>query len=100
GGDYLDLNLPLLFPNGCMSLRIPNVPGTNIPLPSGWRIYVESGRYPAPPNEAVMTRFNKRWNGNILMVKHRRNSDYVNYVTRKEDDFAHVILSLWVLRLL
>ncbi|KAJ7773130.1 hypothetical protein B0H16DRAFT_1305173 [Mycena metata] len=96
--DYLDLYLPFLFPNGYTSMRIANIPGTNMPLPSGWRIYVESGRYPSPPNEAIMTAFKTRWNGNILMVKHRRNSDLVNYVTRKEDDFAYTILSLWVPR--
>ncbi|KAJ7436454.1 hypothetical protein B0H11DRAFT_1936658 [Mycena galericulata] len=94
--ELVDLNLPAIFPRGCYSMRINRVPGTNAPLPTGWRIYFDTGRYPTHVNECVMKKFKMKWMGNILMVRHRRMSNHISHVRSGEEDFANLLLSLWL----
>ncbi|KAJ7495921.1 hypothetical protein B0H11DRAFT_2226915 [Mycena galericulata] len=96
GTKQLDLDLSGVFPQGCYSVRVSRVPATNVPLPSAWRIYFDTGRYPAPVNEAVMKRFGTKWTGNILLVKHRRKSNLLANVTAGEQDYADLVLSMWL----
>ncbi|KAJ7821151.1 hypothetical protein B0H13DRAFT_1660551, partial [Mycena leptocephala] len=92
--DHLDLFLANIFPNGCYSLRIARVPGTDVPLPTAWRVYFDTGRYRAPVNQCIWSRFNIKWAGNVVMVKHRRRSDHVAQVRREEDECADILLAL------
>ncbi|KAJ7154306.1 hypothetical protein C8R43DRAFT_885156, partial [Mycena crocata] len=94
GSTVLDLDLSTFFPSGCLSMRVCRIPGTKVPLPCGWRIYFDTGRYSAPVNQSIMSKFNIAWSGNIVMVKLRVREDYLAHVTAKEDHLADVILCL------
>ncbi|KAJ6510111.1 hypothetical protein C8R47DRAFT_1208155 [Mycena vitilis] len=98
GGSFrpLDLFLANLFPNGYCSLRISRVPGTDIPLPSAYRVYFASGKFLAPVNQCLMSRFNIKWAGNVLMVKHRQGVKCPAQVRREEDEYADILLALWL----
>ncbi|KAJ7829048.1 hypothetical protein B0H13DRAFT_1536388, partial [Mycena leptocephala] len=65
-----DLNLPNVFPNGCTSVCVAVLPGTDHRLQQAWRIYIDTGRYPAPLNKCIRKKFDVDWPGNIVMVKH------------------------------
>ncbi|KAJ7197892.1 hypothetical protein C8J57DRAFT_1487631 [Mycena rebaudengoi] len=94
--DHKDLELAHVFPNGCMSVWVGEVPGTEMRLPTAWRIYIESGRHSAPLNQCIKNKFGVEWPGNIVMIKHRRRSDHIAQVPGPEEDFADVILALWL----
>ncbi|KAJ6507219.1 hypothetical protein C8R47DRAFT_1066100 [Mycena vitilis] len=96
GFAWTDLDLPNVFPNGCHSMCIKLLPGTDLQLPTAWRIYMDTGRYAAPMNQSVKKKFGVDWAGNIVMAKHRRRSDRIAQVACGEEDFADVILSLWL----
>ncbi|KAJ7683372.1 hypothetical protein B0H17DRAFT_1205230 [Mycena rosella] len=95
--DFKDFDLSNVFPNGCISVVVNMVPGTNMPLPSTWRIYMDSGRYPAPLNASVQNKFGVEWPGNLVLGKHRRGSDvHIAHIAGGEEDFVEVILGLWL----
>ncbi|KAJ7476312.1 hypothetical protein B0H11DRAFT_1727301, partial [Mycena galericulata] len=94
GFDYKDFQLASVFPNGCTSVFVGFVPGTDMILPCAWRIYIDTGRYPAPMNICIKKKFGVDWPGNIVMAKHRRRSDHIAQVAYGEEDFADVILGL------
>ncbi|KAJ6579176.1 hypothetical protein DFH09DRAFT_1310527 [Mycena vulgaris] len=94
--DCKDFEFPNVFPNGCTSVSVTSVPGTDMVLQSPWRIYFDTGRYAAPLNQCVKRKFNVDWTGNILMIKHRRRSECIAQVSYGEEDFADVILGLWL----
>ncbi|KAJ6464315.1 hypothetical protein DFH09DRAFT_1346828 [Mycena vulgaris] len=96
GYDYKDFDLRNVFPNGCISVHISILPGTDMALPSAWRVYIDNGRYPAPSNACIQHKFNVDWPGNIVLVKHRRRSDHIAQVAYGEEDYADVILGLWL----
>ncbi|KAJ7730778.1 hypothetical protein B0H16DRAFT_1733630 [Mycena metata] len=96
GFDYKDFEMPNVFPNGCISIYVPTLPGTDLELQAAWRIYIDSGRYAAPMNKCVKHKFNVDWPGNIVMAKHRRRSDHIAQVAYGEEDFADVVLALWL----
>ncbi|KAJ7665241.1 hypothetical protein DFH06DRAFT_1127578 [Mycena polygramma] len=96
GFNHKDLNLAHLFPNGCSSDAICVLPGTDLVLPVSWRIYIGNARYRSPLNECIKTKFDIDWPGNVVMVKRRRNSDALTKVSIGEEEFADVILELWL----
>jgi len=61
-----------LFPNGAVSARVTCIPGTSFRLLNDWRIMVSSGLALAPINKAVSTLYGRRWAGNIVILKYRR----------------------------
>ncbi|KAJ7186928.1 hypothetical protein C8R46DRAFT_1024898 [Mycena filopes] len=98
GGTYsaVDLFLANLFPNGLYSLRIARLPGTNILLPTAWRIYFDTGRYMAPMNQCIWDLFKIKWHGNVILVKHRRGAATLVQVRPNEDEYADMLLALWL----
>ncbi|KAJ6501444.1 hypothetical protein C8R47DRAFT_970060, partial [Mycena vitilis] len=93
-----DLELADVFPNGCYSVRIRKMPGTQYRFRDGWRIYFNTGRYSAPVNQCVWSRFEIEWRGNIVMVKHARRSNVILPVDEAEDLVADVVLAQLVIR--
>ncbi|KAJ7783129.1 hypothetical protein B0H16DRAFT_1447302 [Mycena metata] len=96
GNGALDLLLANFFPNGCFSHRIARAPGTNILLDTAWRIYFSNGKYFAPVNQSILAHFRILWRGNILIVKHRRGSDALVQVTHEDEEYAKVLLGMWL----
>ncbi|KAJ7490411.1 hypothetical protein B0H11DRAFT_2229303 [Mycena galericulata] len=95
GFSFKDFDLSHIFPNGCVSVCIQKVPGTDMDLPADWRIYIDSGRFVAPLNKCVKKKFGIDWPGNIVLVKHRRKSEeHIVNISCGEEDYAYVLLGL------
>lgn len=77
-------------------MRIDRLPGTRFRLRKGWRVYFDTGRYSAPPNQCVSSKFDVEWKGNLVLVKHRRKSNVILPVLRSDGEVADLLLALWV----
>ncbi|KAJ7135564.1 hypothetical protein C8R44DRAFT_869290 [Mycena epipterygia] len=95
GCHFHDYDLAKVFPHGCISIRIDDVPGTDMRLPFPWRIYIDSGSHPAPMNDCIKRKYNFKWSGNVVVIKHRVGSDgVVTQVSIGEEAFADVVVGL------
>ncbi|KAJ7750552.1 hypothetical protein B0H16DRAFT_1460657 [Mycena metata] len=94
--DFREFDFPHLYPSGYTSSRVNFIPGTTIPLDCAWRIYIDNGRLPAPPNACILKKFGIEWTGNVIVSKHRRgSSNQTVSITTTEEEFANVILGLY-----
>ncbi|KAF5309458.1 hypothetical protein D9619_012394 [Psilocybe cf. subviscida] len=65
-----------LFPNGAISIKLLEVPGTSLKLINDWRVLVSSGKVPAPANVSVQSYFNVHWEGNIVLACYHRSAPH------------------------
>ncbi|KAJ7106078.1 hypothetical protein C8R43DRAFT_842109, partial [Mycena crocata] len=67
---FVNLDMSNVFPNGYFSMRLTKITATGFRLDTAWRIYFDTGRYWAPVNQCILTKFAVKWRGNIVLTKH------------------------------
>jgi len=86
-------NVSCVFPNGAMSARITNFPGTICKLSHDWRAIVSSNANWSPPNLALRNLFGIEWHGNVIMMKYGKgNRQKMNNVPPAEKEFVFILL--------
>ena len=89
--DQLDVSH--VFPNGAMSVRIANFPGTICKLSHDWRIFVSSNSTHSPTNIALQRVFGVEWQGNLVVMKYGKgNRRKMNNVPPSDKEFVAVLL--------
>ncbi|KAH6904024.1 hypothetical protein BKA70DRAFT_1110167, partial [Coprinopsis sp. MPI-PUGE-AT-0042] len=66
-----ELDLTSLFPNGSVSFRLSELPGTGLPLFNDLRVHIDNHRGPVPMNLSVYRMFGIPWNGNIVVFRYK-----------------------------
>jgi hypothetical protein len=69
--NHESLDLTSLFPNGSISFRLSELPGTAIPLYSDVRIYVDNHFKAAPMNLSIFRMYGIPWHGNIAVFHYK-----------------------------
>lgn len=67
-----EVDLRQFFPSGSISTLFCTIPSSDRALPFGYRIYVDNLATTRPLNRAIDSMFEKRWVGNIVVVRYAR----------------------------
>lgn len=92
GHAFDDLQVDMLFPKGACSLRLIELPGTNLRLPNDWRIFLSRCQAEAPLNQAVQTRYGRKWSGNIVFALYSADGRGLSHITQDDVPFLVAIL--------
>lgn len=70
GSTYQQVFVDEWFPSGALHMRLSSLPGSNVPLPHVYGVYVDNLLASPALNTTASNLFGVKWKGNIVIVKY------------------------------